>query len=152
MENYFLKSKIDKLSPKKKEILKFLCVGAFCLLFNTILLYFLTEIINIQDLIAIAICFFCSNLVGFFLNKYFTFKAFKTNIWRELYKYYSVMGSSFLFNLILSAILIEVFKIWVIYASLIVAFIMTTYNYLLHTKWSFKIKNTRQKKKKTQFR
>jgi putative flippase GtrA len=144
MKEYPFESKFNKLSPKKREIIKFITVGAFCLLLNTIILYISIEIANIQYLLATGIGFFLSNLIGFLLNKYYTFKAFKTNIWRELYKYYGVMGSSFLTNLLLMAILVEFLKIWAIYASFIVAVIMTTYNYLMHKKWSFKISKNKK--------
>lgn len=150
MFNYPFKSIINKyqqkLSTKQREVLKFLFVGAFCLLVNTGILYLLIEIAKIQYLIATIIGFFLSNLLGFFLNKYYTFQARKTSIWKELYKYYAVMTSSFLVNLALMAILVDVFKIWAIYASLIVAVILTTYNYLMHKKWSFKIKKKSKRK------
>lgn len=144
MQKYPFQIFLDKLTSQQKEVLRFLSVGILCLSFNTIILYILIEINKIQYLIATVIGFFLSNLLGFFLNKYFTFRALKTNIWREIYKYYSVMGSSFLVNLFLMKILVDIFKIWAIYASLIIAVIMTTYNYLLHKKWSFKLKTKKK--------
>jgi len=131
---------LNRLTKQQKEVLKFLSVGILCLSFNTMILLVLIELCSMQYLIATIIGFFLSNLLGFFLNKYFTFQSFHTNIWREIYKYFSVMGSSFLANLVLMKILVDFFKIWAIYASLIIAVIMTTYNYLLHKQWSFKNK------------
>lgn len=135
---------LDKLTSQQKEVLRFLCVGILCLSFNTVILVITIKIAKLQYLIATVIGFFFSNLLGFFLNKYFTFRALKTNIWQEIYKYYSVMGSSFFVNLGLMAILVDIFKIDAIYASLIIAVIMTTYNYLLHKKWSFKLKTKKK--------
>jgi putative flippase GtrA len=134
----------NKLTKKQKEVLKFLSVGVLCLSFNTIILYVFIEVFKIQYLIATIVGFFLSNLLGFFLNKYFTFQAFNTNIVVEIIKYFSVMGSSFTVNLLLMIIFVEIFKIWEIYASLIIAVMLTIYNYLLHKKWSFK----HQKKEK----
>lgn len=144
MPKYPFQIFLDKLTSQQKEVLRFLCVGILCLSFNTVILVIAIKIAKLQYLIATVIGFFFSNLLGFLLNKYFTFRALKTNIWQEIYKYYSVMGSSFFVNLGLMAILVDIFKIDAIYASLIIAVIMTTYNYLLHKKWSFKLKTKKK--------
>lgn len=144
MKNYSPSFIFKKLTKKQKEVLKFLSVGLLCLSFNTLILDILINKLQIQYLIATTIGFFLSNLLGFFLNKYYTFKAFQTNIWRELYKYYAVMGSSFLVNLGSMFFLVTLIKINPIISSLIIAVSLTSYNYIMHTKWSFKIKNQKK--------
>jgi putative flippase GtrA len=143
----YLKSIIINLLTQSRQIVKFTFVGAFCLGINTLILYFLIEVAYFHYLISTIIGFFLSNLVGFFLNKYYTFQAIKTNVFKELYKYYTVMTSSFLANLCFMVILVDLFKIWAIYASLLVAVILYIYNYLMHRNWSFKIKRANQKLK-----
>lgn len=87
---------------------------------------------------ATIIGFFFSNLLGFFLNKYFTFKVTNTNIFKEIYKYYAVMTSSFIANLLAMFIFVKILNIWIVYASLMVAIVFYIYNYLMHKNWSFK--------------
>lgn len=129
---------IKNTIQSKKEIIKFSMVGGICLTFNIGILWLLTSYFKIEDLTATVIGFFLSNLLGFFLNKYFTFKVTNTNIFQEIYKYYAVMTSSFIANLFLMFILVKIFKIWVVYASIMVAIIFYIYNYLMHKNWSFK--------------
>jgi putative flippase GtrA len=135
-KSYYAQLK-DKIY-QKKQIIKFSAVGGLCLTFNLLILWILTDYFAVEDLIATIIGFFFSNLLGFFLNKYFTFKVTNTNIFKEIYKYYAVMTSSFIANLVIMFILVKIFKIWVIYASLIVSVIFYIYNYLMHKNWSFK--------------
>jgi dolichol-phosphate mannosyltransferase len=140
MNNDFDNQYLIKQIYRRKQIIKFTSVGGFCLLVNLNILWILTEKLGIEDIIASVISFFLSNLVGFFLNKYFTFKAKNTNILREIYKYYAVMSSSFVANISCLFILVKIFDIWVIYATLIVSAIFYLYNYLMHKHWSFKHK------------
>lgn len=123
---------------EKREIIKFSIVGALCLSFNVAILWILTDKFTVEEMIATIIGFFFSNLLGFFLNKYFTFKVTNTSIWKEIYKYYAVMTSSFIANLFLMFILVKLLNIWIVYASLMVAIIFYVYNYLMHKNWSFK--------------
>lgn len=129
---------LKKTIYEKREIIKFSIVGALCLTFNVTILWILTDKFTVEEMMATIIGFFFSNLLGFFLNKYFTFKVTNTNIWKEIYKYYAVMTSSFLANLVLMFILVKLLDIWIVYASLMVAIIFYVYNYLMHKNWSFK--------------
>ena len=138
---------IFNLPTKSSQIIRFSFVGAVCLGFNTLSLYILIEFAHLHYLISTVIAFFFSNLLGFFLNKYYTFRTLKTNIYRELYKYYAVMTSSFTANLLLMIILVGLFKIWAIYASLGVAVILYVYNYTMHKNWSFRIKRANEEVK-----
>ena len=123
---------------QKKEIIKFTLVGGLCLTFNLGILWILTDKFFLEEMLATIIGFFLSNLLGFFLNKYFTFKVRNTNIWKEIYKYYAVMTSSFIANLIAMFILVKLLNIWIVYASLMIAIIFYVYNYFMHKNWRFK--------------
>jgi putative flippase GtrA len=89
-------------------------------------------------MISFTIVFVAGNLAGFFLNKKYTFKTSKKHFWHELWKYYSVMMSYFLINLIMLYILVNYFHIWYLYASLITTIGGIFYNFVMHKKWSFK--------------
>ncbi len=129
---------VKKTIYEKREIVKFSVVGALCLTFNVVILWILTDKFAVEEMMATIIGFFFSNLLGFFLNKYFTFKVTNTSILKEIYKYYTVMTSSFIANLILMFVLVKILNIWIVYASLLVAIIFYIYNYLMHKNWSFK--------------
>ncbi|MBL1208661.1 GtrA family protein [Geminocystis sp. GBBB08] len=129
---------LRKTIYEKREIIKFTIVGIVCLSFNIVILWILTDKFKVEEIMATIIGFFFSNLLGFFLNKYFTFKITNTNIFKEIYKYYAVMTSSFIANLFLMFILVKIFHIWIVYASLMVAILFYIYNYFMHKNWSFK--------------
>lgn len=140
MNNDFDYQSLIKKIYRRKQIIKFTSVGGLCLIVNLSILFFLTEKLTIEDITATIISFFLANLLGFFLNKYFTFRVKSTNIFQEIYKYFAVMSSSFIANVVCMFILVKFLQIWVIYASLIVSAIFYLYNYLMHKHWSFKHK------------
>lgn len=122
----------------KRQFSTFLFVGLFCTGLNYFLLYFLVSRLYIHYMLSFSIVFLIGNLVGFFLNKKYTFKTSGTSFLNEIWKYYSVMFSNFLINLILIYILVNYFHVWYLYASLITTIGGIFYNFIMHKKWSFK--------------
>jgi putative flippase GtrA len=121
-----------------KKIIKFSGIGALCASLNLGTLYLLTNILNFNYLISTLIALFLINFIGFYLNKYYTFQTKKKRFWQELWKYYSVMFSSFILNLIFMYLLVDILHIWYLYASLSITICFIVFNYLMHKNWSFK--------------
>ena len=57
-----------------------------------------------------------------------------------MWKYYSVMLSSYFLNLVIIYLLVDFVKIWYLYANILLIIVLTPYNYLLHRNWSFRKK------------
>ncbi|AFZ48412.1 GtrA family protein [Cyanobacterium stanieri LEGE 03274] len=123
------------------KVFKFLFIGGFCALLTLALMYFLTSILLINYLISAVITILVTNYIGFFLNKVFTFQTDKKLFWRELWKYYGVMLSSNMINLCIIYTLVDIIRIWYLYANMISIVALTPVNYLLHKYWSFKKKS-----------
>lgn len=121
-----------------KKIIKFCGIGALCASLNLGTLYLLTNVLNFNYLVSTLIALIFINFIGFYLNKYYTFKSKKKRFWQELWKYYSVMCSSFILNLILMYLLVDILHIWYLYASLSITICFIVFNYLMHKNWSFK--------------
>ncbi|MGI0480879.1 GtrA family protein [Geminocystis sp. CENA526] len=119
------------------RIFKFLGVGGFCAGLSLILMYGLTSLLQINYLISSVITIIITNFIGFALNKYYTFQTKKKLFWRELWKYYSVMLSSYIINLCAMFILVDLVNIWYLYANIILMIILTPLNYIFHKNWSF---------------
>lgn len=119
-------------------ILKFLSVGGFCAGLSLMMMYALTSLAGISYLISTVITIIITNFIGFALNKFYTFKTHQKLFWREMWKYYSVMLSSYMINIMLMYVLVDFINIWYIYASMILIVLLTPYNYLLHRYWSFR--------------
>ena len=116
---------------KFERFIRFFGVGLVCTILNYFLLYYFTDILRIYYLLSFVVVFFIGNLVGFFLNKKYTFKS-KTNFWDEIWKYHSVMISSLIINLMAIHILVQYFNVWYIHASLITTVSGIFYNFVLH--------------------
>lgn len=147
MINGFDQKNIIKQIYRRKQLIKFSSVGFICLIVNLTIIWILTEKLNLEDITATIISFFIANLLGFFLNKYFTFKVKNNNIFKEIYKYYTVISFSFIINIIFISVLVKLFQIWVIYATIIVSLFVYIYNYIMHKNWSFKQSQKSQKLK-----
>lgn len=119
-------------------ILKFLSVGGFCAGLSLAIMYVLISGLGINYLIATIITIFVTNFIGFSLNKYYTFRTHQREFWREIYKYYSVMLSSYILNLCIMYALVDIVNIWYLYANVVCILLLTPFNYLLHKKWSFR--------------
>lgn len=126
------------LNIVKIKFVRFVFIGAFCTSLNLVLLYLLTSVLGINYIISTLIALIVINMIGFYLNKYYTFKTKREKLLQELWKYYSVMFSSFLLNLFFMFILVQIFKIWYLYASLTITIGFIFYNFLMHKNWSFK--------------
>lgn len=120
------------------KFIRFAIIGAFCTLLNVVTLYLLTGVGKVNYMISSIITLVIINFIGFYLNKYYTFKTEKKRFFKELYKYYSVMFSSFILNLFFMFVLVQIFNVWYIYASLTITVGFMFYNFLMHKNWSFK--------------
>jgi putative flippase GtrA len=122
----------------RRQFAKFVMVGLLCSTLNLLMLYVLISYFNINYILSTLIALLSINFLGFYLNKYYTFQTSKRKFWKELWKYYSVMFSSFLLNLFFMYVLVGVFKMWYIYASLTITIGFLFYNFLMHKSWSFR--------------
>jgi putative flippase GtrA len=130
------KFKIPNIISNK--FLRFSLVGGFCALQNILILYFLTDILKLHYIFSTLAQMIFVNTIGFYLNKRYTFKTKINRLWYELWKYHTVMFSSFLTVLVLMYLLVEVLHTWYLYAFIILTIGMTGCNFLMHKKWTFK--------------
>jgi putative flippase GtrA len=129
---------INRIYTKNRKIIRFLSVGGICAAYNLIVLYYLTSVFRFHYLFSFVVVFATGNLIGFYLNKYYTFKTQRDLFWKELLKYYSVMASNFILGIILMFIMVNILKLWYFYAMILLTAGGTAYNFWLHNKWSFK--------------
>lgn len=121
-----------------KRFSKFIIFGAFCNILGTTSLYVFTDFLGLHYILSLIITLIYVNFIGFYLNKIYTFKTPKKYFFRELWKYYSVMSSGFCLNVSSMYLLVDIFKIWYIYAAVIVSIGLLFFNFFMHKSWSFK--------------
>ncbi|MGK7932337.1 MAG: GtrA family protein [Microcystaceae cyanobacterium] len=133
-----LQAKIRTIIDRK--VFRFLVIGGFCAGLSLLIMYGFTGLLKLNYLISTVVSIVVTNFIGFYLNKYYTFKTKRKLFWREMWKYYSVMISSYLLNLMIMYLLVDIINIWYLYATMIIIVILTPYNFLLHKFWSFRQK------------
>ena len=117
--------------------IRFFLVGGAALSCSLAGFYLLVDQAGISYLSATALLFFVVNFFSFLLNKYFTFRTESIHLPREMGRYYAIMASSFVLNLISMFLLVDVFGVWYIAASVITAFLMMWYNFCWSYFWGF---------------
>jgi putative flippase GtrA len=123
---------------KNNQFLKFCLVGAFCAFQNILILYILTPLLNLHYIFSIFVQILYVNTLGFYLNRRYTFTLQTNRFWQELFKYHTVMISSFFIVSVLMYILVDFMHIWYLYAFISLTIGMTLYSFFAHKKWTFK--------------
>jgi putative flippase GtrA len=123
---------------KGNRFLRFCLIGLFCALQNILILYLFSTILEIHYIISLIIQMVLVNSIGFYLNRRYTFLSNQGNFWHELWKYHTVMLSSFVSVSFIMYLLVEVFHLWYLHAFIVITIGMTIYNFLIHRRWTFK--------------
>ena len=116
----------------------FVLVGGFCLAVNTVVLWLLTSVLGIHYLVSTMIAFASITPLGFLLNKVITFRTPREHAPIELPRYFTAMAASFAANLLLMWLLVSVFGMWYLAASILVAVTLVICNFLTSDRWSFR--------------
>lgn len=130
---------LSKHQKKLIQFIKFSFFGTFGYCFSVFLLVGFKEFLQVHYLIAWLLAWVITNLITFFFNNKYTFKSIdNTDLWSKLLKYYIVNLSSFFITLVLMYILVELFKIYYLTATIGISLILLGYNFIIHRIWSFK--------------
>jgi putative flippase GtrA len=137
-----MKLRIDTskiVSSQNKKRLRYIFVGVW----NTIFSYaaFLGLYFYLHSLLHYTVILVLSQIVGL-TNAYICYKllVFKTkgNILREYLRFYVVYGSTFIINLLLLGLFVEILLISPVLAQGIIAIVVVIIGYVGHNRFSFK--------------
>ena len=117
----------------------FVLVGGFCLALNTAALWVLTSGVGLHYMLSTIIAFFAITPLGFLMNKVLTFRTRREYAPIELPRYFTAMAASFAANIALMYLLVSVLGVWYLAASLIVAVLLVSLNFLTSDRWSFRV-------------
>jgi putative flippase GtrA len=121
------------------RLLAFALVGGWCLALNTVVLWALTSMLGLHYLASTVIAFFSITPLGFLLNKVVTFRTRREYAPIELPRYFTAMAASFVANLALMYLLVSILGVWYLAASLMVAIVLVSVNFLVSDRWSFRV-------------
>jgi putative flippase GtrA len=125
--------------PLPFRFVAFVLVGGVCLAANTVLLWALTSELGMHYLISTVVAFAAITPLGFLLNKVITFRTRREYARIELPRYFAAMATSFAANLALMYLLVSVFGVWYLAASLVVALLLVIFNFISSDRWSFRV-------------
>ena len=124
---------------RTREFARFLVVGGFSALVNTIIIVLLTEVFQINYLISYAICFVCVTLFGFVANRSWSFSVDGQANSREAGRYFAVTVVTTIIAMAASKVMVELGMPYPV-AVFLSAGVMAPLNFVSHRCFSFGLK------------
>ena len=119
------------------ELARYGLTGALCALLNVVIALFLTEYVGLHYLVSLALCSGIVIIVGFFLNRSWTFRESGETVAAQFCRYTLVTGVNVIIGLCGCALLVEQFHVPYSYAIAIVAVAFAPLIYVVHRVWTF---------------
>ncbi len=136
----YIKKILSKLPFFKRIELMFdyATISLFATIVDVLLLYALTEFLNINYLVSATISYCTGLLISFYLQKTYTFKEQHTKrIHLQFTKFTIISLIGLLLNLIILKVFVEI-GVWYIFAKIIAIIIVFFWNYLINKRITFK--------------
>lgn len=119
---------------------RFLIVGGLCYALNFVILLVATEVANLHYLPSMVISILVVNLVGWWINRTWTFDAGTTGLVASFIRYTTASMASMLSALGAMIVMVSLLGIHPLIANVLVAVAMVVVNFFLHRNWSFRKK------------
>jgi putative flippase GtrA len=130
---------IDRVFGRYATIVRYLISGGSAFGTNIVLLYLLTEYLDMYYLLSAVISFVFAFGVSFFMMKNFTFQdgeSEKTH--KQLVAYFSVAIFNLFLNSLLVFIFVEKFYIWYIFAQVVASLLIAVSSFFIYKHLIFK--------------
>lgn len=119
------------------EMIRYVVTGAVGVSLNVAVAVILTEYVGLNYLLSLTICSAIVIVVGFFLNRSWTFRKRGTGVGAEFLRYALVTSINVPIGLIACAVLVSGAKIPYAYAIAIVGVAFAPLTYAIHRAWTF---------------
>jgi putative flippase GtrA len=120
-----------------KEMVRYGVTGALCASLNVAIAILLTEYLGLHYLASLALCSAIVIVIGFFLNRSWTFRQGGTAVVAEFFRYSLATGLNVIIGLCACAFLVEELQIPYGYAIAIIAVVFAPMTYVVHRAWTF---------------
>lgn len=130
--------KIIGLYKKYEEIINYLIVGGMTTLVSIVIYALCTKCFNINYMIANIISWVISVLFAYITNRIFVFKSKSENIILEIYQFFKYRIFSFLIEIFLMYVFVELINIDDMISKVIVQIIVIVLNYVFSKLFVFK--------------
>ena len=130
--------KIIDLYKKYEEIINYLIVGGMTTLVSISIYALFTKCFHVNYMIANVISWIISVLFAYITNRIFVFKSKSENIVLEIYQFFKYRIFSFLIEILLMYIFVELINIDDMISKVIVQIIVIVFNYVFSKLFVFK--------------
>ena len=111
------------------EPMRYLLIGGICAVLDLLFLFLMVNFLHIWYLIATTVSFIVVSFLGYFGQKYFTFRNTEKNHKKQLLVFFIVAGFGLAINVFFMFALVSLINLWYILASIITKFIVLIWNY-----------------------
>lgn len=115
-----------------RGFLRFAVVGALCFGSGMLLVWWLTEVVGLHYLVSTAIASVVTNIVGWLLNRSWTYSARQPRTVREFFRYAAINLGGMAISLAAVALLVNWASMYYVLACGVVAIVMAIVNFQLH--------------------
>jgi putative flippase GtrA len=119
------------------EIVRYVVTGGLCVLLNVVIAMVLTEYASMHYLVSLTVCSAIVTVVGFALNKLWTFRTRGCAVLPEFLRYALLMGANIAIALWACALLVERGGVPYFYAIAMIGVGAAPLTYIGHRAWSF---------------
>lgn len=119
------------------EIARYVTTGGICVLLNVGIAMVLTEYFGLHYLASLAICSLIVTVVGFFLNKQWTFRQRGTAALPEFVRYALATGANICIGLWACSLLVEKVGLPYLYSIALIGVGFAPVTYIVHRAWTF---------------
>lgn len=127
-------------SSVTNEKIRYLFVGGSCAVADLVFLYVLVDFFHIWYLTASIISFLIVGTIGFFGQKYFTFKDYSKKHGVQLTLFFLTAGIGLLLNSFSMLFFVSFLGLWYIWGSVITKFIVLVWNFTANKYLTFNSK------------
>lgn len=120
-----------------RELGRYVVTGGLCVLLNVFIAMVFTEYLGLHYLVSLALCSAIVIVIGFFLNKSWTFRKRGSAVLPEFLRYTLATGVNVVIGLWACALLVEKAEIHYLYAIAIVGVVSAPVTYVVHRAWTF---------------
>jgi putative flippase GtrA len=133
---------LDLTHERLLELARFGAIGLLCACISLAVLIGLCELANVNYLLAYFISFVVANICGYLLNGHYTFRA-SNHLKRKSFAVYVLVNCvSLAINSLALRILVEVFGVWYVTATIALAAISAPVNFIAHRALSYRVDAT----------
>jgi len=122
------------------ELARFVITGTFAAVLNVLIVMFLTERVGLHYLVSVGVCFVTVTFVSFWMNRSWTFRKRDPGAGGDLARYLCTTFVQMGLSVIALSICVEVLHIPYPIAMLLLSAAFVPVTYLLHRRWSFRLR------------